>query len=218
MAKSIIGVGSIANDGTGDTLRAAGLKINDNFSEIYNAIGNGTAVTLTATPAELNILDGATLTVTELNYVDGVTSAIQTQLNAKAASSSLATVATSGAYSDLSGTPTIPTASSLSVDDLITLSGVAEGSVNLGTFTGSTIADNQTIKQGLQALETSLEGKQASITTTLTLTVSTSVPASPANGMFAVADGNTAGWDPKGTNAGVSYPVFYNGSSWTALY
>jgi len=41
---------------------------------------------MTASTAELNILDGATLTTTELNYVDGVTSAIQTQLNAKQAS------------------------------------------------------------------------------------------------------------------------------------
>lgn len=38
---------------------------------------------ITATQAELNILDGATLTTTELNYVDGVTSAIQTQLSSK---------------------------------------------------------------------------------------------------------------------------------------
>jgi len=57
---------------------------------------NGT--TVTATPAELNILDGVTATATEinlldgvtattdeLNYVDGVTSAIQTQLDAKTA-------------------------------------------------------------------------------------------------------------------------------------
>ncbi len=51
---------------------------------------------------------------------------------------------------------------SLSVDDLITLSGMAEGSVNLSTFTGTTIADNVTIKAALQALETGLELKQAS--------------------------------------------------------
>jgi hypothetical protein len=37
---------------------------------------------VTASAAELNILDGATLDVTELNYVDGVTSSIQTQLDA----------------------------------------------------------------------------------------------------------------------------------------
>ena len=47
----------------------------------------------------------------------------------------------------------------LSVDDLVTLSGVADGAVNLGTFTGSTIEDSQTIKAALQALETSVEGK-----------------------------------------------------------
>ena len=35
--------------------------------------------------AELEILDGATLTTTELNYVDGVTSSIQTQIDSKLA-------------------------------------------------------------------------------------------------------------------------------------
>lgn len=42
-------------------------------------------LSISATAAELNTLDGvpATLTATELGYVDGVTSAIQTQLNAK---------------------------------------------------------------------------------------------------------------------------------------
>ena len=41
---------------------------------------------LTATTAELNILDGVTATTAELNYVDGITSNIQTQLNGKATS------------------------------------------------------------------------------------------------------------------------------------
>jgi hypothetical protein len=42
----------------------------------------------TLSTAELNILDGATLTTAELNFVDGVTSAIQTQINTKAPSAS----------------------------------------------------------------------------------------------------------------------------------
>lgn len=49
----------------------------------------------------------------------------------------------------------------LSVDDLITLSGVSDGATDLGTFAGTTIADNQTIKAALQALETAVESKQA---------------------------------------------------------
>ena len=228
MAKSVINTGSVANDGTGDTLRAAGVKINDNFSEIYNALGDGSGITLTSTVAELNILDGVTATASELNildgvtastaelnYVAGVTSAIQDQLDDKAASADLATVATSGDYADLTGTPTIPTASSLSVDDLITLSGVAEGSADLGTFTGSTITDNQTVKDAIQELETAVETKQASITTVLALTASTSAPTVSA-GTFAVADGTS--WDPATKSGSVPYPVFYDGTSWNALY
>jgi hypothetical protein len=43
---------------------------------------------VTATTAELNILDGVTATTAELNFVDGATSNVQTQLDAKAPSSS----------------------------------------------------------------------------------------------------------------------------------
>ena len=43
-------------------------------------------VAVTATAAELNLLDGVTATTAELNYVDGVTSNIQTQLDAKLSS------------------------------------------------------------------------------------------------------------------------------------
>lgn len=35
MAQQIIGLGATPNDGTGDTLRVAGDKINDNFTEVY---------------------------------------------------------------------------------------------------------------------------------------------------------------------------------------
>lgn len=45
----------------------------------------------------------------------------------------------------------------LSVDDLITLSGVAEGATHLGTFTGTTITDSSDIKEALQELETAVE-------------------------------------------------------------
>jgi len=43
-------------------------------------------VAVTATAAELNLLDGVTATTAELNFVDGVTSNIQTQLDAKLSS------------------------------------------------------------------------------------------------------------------------------------
>ncbi len=45
----------------------------------------------------------------------------------------------------------------LSIDDLVTLSGAADGATHLGTFTGSTISDDGTVKAGMQELETALE-------------------------------------------------------------
>jgi len=42
-------------------------------------------------------------------------------------------------------------------DKLVTLSGVAANSANLGNFTGSVIGNNLTVKQALQTLETALE-------------------------------------------------------------
>ena len=44
MAKSLINRGSVANDGTGDNLRAGANKVNLNFDEIYSAIGDGTTL------------------------------------------------------------------------------------------------------------------------------------------------------------------------------
>lgn len=42
MAKQAIGIGAAPNDGTGDTLRDAGDKINDNFTELYDLVGGAT--------------------------------------------------------------------------------------------------------------------------------------------------------------------------------
>jgi hypothetical protein len=60
---------------TNKTISAADNTVTVNLADVID---------VTASASEVNILDGATLTVTELNYVDGVTSNIQTQLNDKA--------------------------------------------------------------------------------------------------------------------------------------
>ena len=44
MARQGIGTGSSANDGSGDNLRAAGGKINDNFTELYEYFGDGSTL------------------------------------------------------------------------------------------------------------------------------------------------------------------------------
>ena len=39
MAKQTIQIGTVANDGTGDPLRTAFTKTNENFTELYTAVG-----------------------------------------------------------------------------------------------------------------------------------------------------------------------------------
>ena len=56
------------------------------------------------------------------------------------------------------------TKESLDVDHLITLSGVSAASDSLGAFSGSTIADSETVKGALQDLETEVETKQDTLT------------------------------------------------------
>lgn len=58
MAKQIINVGTVKNDGSGDSLREGAQKINDNFSELYTALG--------ATTGTLSI-------VSKLTAGDGIT-------------------------------------------------------------------------------------------------------------------------------------------------
>ena len=44
MAKSTINLGTAANDGTGDSLRAGATKVNANTDELYSALGDGTNI------------------------------------------------------------------------------------------------------------------------------------------------------------------------------
>ena len=54
MAKQTIGVGLAANDGGGDPLRSAFVKVNENFTELYDSIPSSVPATLT----DLGIADG----------------------------------------------------------------------------------------------------------------------------------------------------------------
>jgi len=47
MAKQAINIGTTANDGTGDTVRAAFDKTNDNTNELYNLLGDGSTLSIT---------------------------------------------------------------------------------------------------------------------------------------------------------------------------
>jgi hypothetical protein len=82
MAKQIINIGSSANDGTGSSLRAGGDLINDNFNEIYTALGDGSSISSAAfvTTTGTQTLTNKTLTAPKINEDVAVTSTA-TELN-----------------------------------------------------------------------------------------------------------------------------------------
>ena len=53
MAKQTINIGSAANDGTGDPLRTAFDKINDNFQELYDRFGGSTVPNIEIVGSEI---------------------------------------------------------------------------------------------------------------------------------------------------------------------
>ena len=89
MAKQTINIGSAANDGTGDPLRTAFDKINDNFNEVYAEIGgdtgndiliSGSTISTDSTKGNLQLTsDGGSViikTATTLRFIDHTDNAI----------------------------------------------------------------------------------------------------------------------------------------------
>ena len=75
MAKQSIGLGSVADDGTGDTLRIAGDKVNDNFDELYTTLGDGSTLTSVAVTAINNA------TANELVTIGATTTELDAEAN-----------------------------------------------------------------------------------------------------------------------------------------
>jgi hypothetical protein len=82
MSYQPINLGSTANDGTGDTLRASGDKTNDNFVEIYTLLGDGTdlssgisatATVVTLTAPTISGVVGGTITSATITTLTGTT-------------------------------------------------------------------------------------------------------------------------------------------------
>lgn len=106
VTKTQVGLGNV--DNTADADKSVNYATSAGHAITADGLTGVTATTaelnvldgITASTAELNLLDGVTATTAEINYLDGVTSAIQSQINAKAALAS----------PTLTGTPKAPTA------------------------------------------------------------------------------------------------------------
>ena len=72
MSKRVINIGNAPNDGNGDPLRTGLSKVNDNFTEIYNTLGDGADVISYASTAGISTL-AQNLTGTPSIEVSGLT-------------------------------------------------------------------------------------------------------------------------------------------------
>jgi hypothetical protein len=93
MAKQTINIGSIANDGTGSTLRAAGDLVNDNFNEIYSSIGDGTTLTNILAAGYITTSSTDTLTNKSISLTDNTVSGTTAEFNSALSDGSFATLA-----------------------------------------------------------------------------------------------------------------------------
>tara|TARA_R110002012_G_scaffold163971_1_gene326381 strand:+ start:4652 stop:5506 length:855 start_codon:yes stop_codon:yes gene_type:complete len=112
------------------------------------------------------------------NLVDGAPSALNTLNEIAAALNDDSSIAAS--------LTTLINANETHIDNAVTLTGVAKDGTSLGTFTGSTISDNQTVKAAIQALETAVEaaGSASSLSAVIT-------DASDLQTLTGIADGNS---------------------------
>ena len=115
------------------------------LTELATMSSDTAAALADLTQAEVQLVDGATLTTTELNYVDGVTSAIQTQIDGKqpldADLTSLSSCQ-SGAAVNLalltSGEVAVLDGATLSTAELNTLTGITSTAAELNKLDGVT--------------------------------------------------------------------------------
>ena len=133
MAYQALGLGSSANDGTGDDLRTGGDKINDNFVELYTKLGNGSALSNLTFPTGTDTIVGRATT-------DTLTNKTLTSPTVSGLTLSDASIVIEGATADASETTitvTDPTA-----DRTITIPD-ATGTVSL--VTGTETLTNKTL-------------------------------------------------------------------------
>lgn len=137
MAKQTVSVGSAANDGTGDTLRSGGGKINANFDEIYTKLGNGS--TLNSNTFVTNA-DTQTLTNKTVNLSNNTLTGTTAQFNTANSDDDFATLANTVTLTNKTLTsPKIVTAiNDLNGNEVISITGTGSAVNHLLVYNNST--------------------------------------------------------------------------------
>jgi len=180
MAYQAIGLGVVADDGTGDSLRIGADKVNDNFVEVYTLLGNATALSsgISATATVITLTNPVITGPTISGVVGGTqTSAAITTVTSTTVNAGTLTLA-AGSVTDSSG------AISFGNENLTTTGNIKVGD---GSTVGSaTTADAITIAStGIVTLVDDLILKDAA---TIGVTSSTSAISIASTGIVTLVD------------------------------
>jgi len=165
MAKQVINIGTTANDGTGDPIRDAFDKVNDNFTELYtDDAGDVGSITATA-PIERDSATGAvTISLANLGVTSGKLAA-DSVITAKILNDNVTHDKLEGRYTALQ---TITTTSGT-----INLDGATYAAFNLTGTLGTATLNIQNMKKG-QVIDILLSGTLSSAAITLADSFTTS--------------------------------------------
>ena len=169
-----------------------------------NIVNAGVGTFTKVHPAELEVGSGGHAISDVLNETDlnsDSPNALPTQHAVKAYVDTAISAVQSDVDQNESDADAAIAANEVHIDNAATLSGVAKDSVDLGTFTGSTISDASTIKAALQDLETVVESAA------LATSVETITSAVDANHYltFVNSDNGSATQETIFTDAGLQY-------------
>ncbi len=139
MSKQTINVGTSQDDGTGDNLRAAFVKVNDNFTEVYNELGGVALSNIKITESTITTDTSNSGIIIDPQGTGTITLTGATTLTGGFTSDTVATTGNGTIGGDLAVTGTL-TAGTFSPSS-ITITGVANlnGDVNLGDASSDTI-------------------------------------------------------------------------------
>ena len=134
MSRQNINIGAAANDGTGDTLRVAGQKINQNFAELFEKFGGDSGYTTSrvAIDSDAVVFEGLT--------VNGITTSLRV---------ANPTVNRTATLPDATGTVVIDTHTQTLTNKTLTAPIISDMDIKGGSYvyniTGGTLSSNVTV-------------------------------------------------------------------------
>ena len=148
MTKQTINRGSAANDGTGDNLRAGAAKVNENFNELYNVLGDGTTLLSGnyITDASTSVLTNKSINGSNNTLTNIPSSALGSLPNTKLDNSTITVSGDTGSHAvDLGDTLTVEggtgIATTVTADKVsIAIDGVVLTETSTDTLTNKTIS------------------------------------------------------------------------------